>query len=116
MKARENVWAQSLLVRVAVRNGEPIARKDTWIRHRMRISRLPREIGEQLDNAGAGVARMRYVAYGHSRVQQRKRLKEVLAELAAKEPAVPLELERGPALVRARGVKLPDTLKDVPEE
>src|SRR5262249_26178494 len=98
MKALEKVWSQSLLVRVAVRNGEPISRGERWIRPRMRIARLHREIGEHLDNAGAGVAQVRHVAYGRTRVQQRKRLKEVLAELASRRerPAVPLDVERGP--------------------
>lgn len=117
MKTLEKVWAQALAVRIAVRKGEVIARSKSWVRHMLRISTLPAEIGEELDRAGAGLGRARYVAYGRTRIEQCKRLKSVLAELAPKGPApVPLqtELETGPALVRALGVRLPDALKNVP--
>lgn len=78
-----------------------------------RISLLHDEVGKELDRLGASFRQARYVAYGQSRTEQRRRLDKVREELQPKPRPIPL----AKAKRSLKGVRVPQSLRSAdPEE
>ncbi len=81
---------------------------EAWRRTIQRVAMLPEEIGAELDKLDVPLRRARVVAYGWSRIEQRRRLSTMKEQM--KHPAEPMVVKRGPSKpikLRGKGLRIP---------